>query len=148
MKRKDDKKELWAYSFDNEYYVGSYNSREEAIAAAKEEVETDKDLSFPNIHTKLYTGMQMVPELHWTDMAEYVIDSIQDNLDDDCGGTWSENFANDQISREDEDLLDERLNETIRQWIKDCNIVPGFFLIDIGTVLSIDISDWTKGGAR
>ena len=131
----------WAYSFDDEHYFGGYNSREEAIEAAKKDIKADRECAYPENYEKIYTGMEMIPTLRWCDMAEDYIESMQECLDDDCGGTWSENFINDRITREDEDALDEKLNAAVKEWIKERKIEPGFFLINTGTVESIVISD-------
>ena len=73
---------------------------------------------------------------------------MQDHLDDECGGEWSENFANDQVTRADEELLDERLNAVVEEWIKDCDIKPGFFLIANDSIEEVDISDWQEGAGN
>lgn len=123
----------WAYSFDGEDYYGNYDSREDAIKAAREDVEADRKSKYPENYKKIYTGMQVVPQLRWFDMAEDYIESMQENLDDDCAGRWSENFSN-QVSSEDEEALDEKLNAAVEEWIKERKIEPGFFLIDCNTV--------------
>ena len=136
----------WAYSFNDESYYGSYNSREEAIQAAKREIEAEKEdpVPFPTISEKLYTGEKIDPVLRWRDMAEYYIESMQENLDDDCGGTWSGVFSEDQVTNEDIEALDKKLNTAVEKGTKERHIEPGFFLIDNDTVMSVDISDLTK----
>ena len=134
----------WCYSFyKNESYIGSYDSKEAAIKAAREDVEADRDAPFPTKHEKLYVGVEVEPPITWYDMAENYIESMQENLEE--YGEYGENFANDYVTREDEEELDRRLNATVEQWIKDRNITPGFFNVD--EIEEIDISDWYEKGA-
>ena len=135
---------MWAYSFNGTDYTGSYETKEAAIEEAREDFETNKELPFPDKISGLWVGVEYEPEIHWSDFAEYYIDSMQDHLDDECGGEWSENFANDQVTRADEELLDERLNAVVEEWIKDCDIKPGFFLIANDSIEEVDISDWQE----
>ena len=113
----------WAYSFNGEDFTAGYDSKEEAINDA---VEATAQLPFPNEH--IYVGECEEPELNWTDQAENIIYSIRDYLNDEYGSDYVEYFE-DQITREDEAGLDERVNAAIDGWIKDYNIKAGFFKV-------------------
>lgn len=138
-------KEQWAYSFNDEDYEGCFDSKEEAIEEAKsiflEEAEMagyepDDDAGQPEV----WVGIAVTPPIEWTPYAEYYIESMQDHLE--YYGELAENFP-DQYSEDDVKELDRRLNDTVRQWLKDRSVTPGFFVIDRSE--KIDTSDWIRG---
>lgn len=113
----------YAYSFNGENYTGKFDSREDAI---REAAETQTGLPFP--HMEVYVGECVDPAFDWPAYAENIITDIGETLCDNYGGDLGESFS-DQVSLEDEETLDERINEAIRGWIRDCNITAGFYTV-------------------
>lgn len=126
----------YAYSFDGEQYHGDYNSREDAIKEGIEDAKSTGPYG-EKPHT-LYTGECFEPPITWCDMGENYVESMQENLDE--YGEWAELFDG-QVTNEDIEDLDKRLNVAVAEWIKDRNIKPGFFNIKPETVEEMSIEE-------
>ena len=130
----------WAYSFNGEDYYGECNSREDAIKEGIEDAKSTGPYS-EKPHT-LYTGKCYEPPITWSNMGEDYIESMQENLNE--YGEWAELFDG-QVTNEDIEELDKRLNAAVEGWIKDRKITPGFYNIEPATVETMDISDLAAG---
>lgn len=130
----------YAYSFDGENYHGCCDSREDAIKEGIEDAKSTGPYG-EKPHT-LYTGECFEPPITWDDMGERYVESMQENLDE--YGEWAELFDG-QVTNEDIEELDIRLNAAVEGWIKDRKIKPGFFNIKPATVETMDISDLAAG---
>ena len=110
----------WAISDNGEDYEGYYSTKEEAIQAGLEEANDELE--------EFYVGEAYEPEIEFVDgdvIAEHVIDRIQEHLNDE-GGEFAENFS---VTDEQIGQLEILLTETVKQWIEDCELKPGFSLI-------------------
>lgn len=110
-------KTRYCWSSDGEYYNGSFNTEQEAIEDAKECVE--------DICEEIYVGTCKEPVLSWNSIEEKIIESMYDNLYEECGES-SENF---QITREQELELANRIDKCVEQWIKDMKIKPNCWAV-------------------
>lgn len=110
-------KPRYCWSYDGERYIGDYKTEQEAIEDAKECVEDTCE--------KVYVGTCEVPNLYWCDIAEDIIQSIYDNLYEECGEV-SESF---EITREQEQELANRIDKCVEQWIKDMKIKPNCWTV-------------------
>lgn len=122
----DDKPPYWVntedkirycWSSDGEYYNGDFNSEEEAIEDAKETVN--------DVCEEIYVGTCKEPVLSWNSNEEKIIESMYDNLYEECGEP-SENF---QITREQELELANRIDKCVERWIKDMKIKPNCWAV-------------------
>lgn len=110
----------WAISDNGEDYECYYETKEEAIQAGLEKANDDLE--------QFYVGEAYEPEVEFVDgdvIAEHVIERIQEHLDDE-GGEFAENFS---VTDEQIGQLEILLTETVKQWIEDCELKPGFYLI-------------------
>lgn len=107
----------YCWSYDGECYTGSFNSEIEAIEDAKECVG--------DICEEVYIGTCEKPTLSWNSNEEEIIQSIYDNLYEECGEV-SESF---EITREQELELANRIDKCVKQWIKDMRIKPNCWAI-------------------
>ena len=105
-------KTRYCWSYDGEYYNGSFNTEQEAIEDAKECVEDTCE--------EVYIGTCKTPVLSWNSNEEKIIESMYDNLYEECGEV-SEIF---EITREQELELANRIDKCVEKWIKDMKIKP------------------------
>lgn len=107
----------YCWSYDGEYYNGDYNTEQEAIEDAKERVKDTCE--------EVYLGTCKEPVLSWNSNEEKIIESMYDNLYEECGEA-SENF---EITREQELELANRINKCVKRWIKDMKIKPNCWTV-------------------
>lgn len=108
-------KTRYCWSSDGEYYNGSFNTEQEAVEDAKETVN--------DFCEEVYVGTCEEPVLSWN--SEEIIESIYDNLYEECGEV-SESF---EITREQELELVNRIDKCVEQWIKDMKIKPNCWTV-------------------
>lgn len=122
----DDKPPYWidkvdktryCWSSDGDYYNGSFNTEQEAVEDAEKCVEDTCE--------EIYVGICEIPTLSWNYIEEDIIQSIYDNLYEECGEV-SKNF---EITDEQEKELYKRVNKCIEQWIKDMKIKPNCWTV-------------------
>lgn len=122
----DDKPPYWidkvdktryCWSDNGEYYIGSFDTEQEAIEDAKECVE--------DICEEIYVGTCEKPVLSWDSNEEEIIESMYDSLYGECGEV-SESF---EITREQELELANRIDKCVEQWIKDMKIKPNCWTV-------------------
>ena len=79
-------KDIWLYSWDDEYFASDeYESKEEAIEAAKKELKMTGE--FQKI---VYVGKKEEVDIPEID-AEEILERVQDRIDDEygeCGEGW------------------------------------------------------------
>ncbi|HBG2116800.1 hypothetical protein ACRVX5_11730 [Clostridioides difficile] len=115
-------KDVWLYSWDDEYFASDeYESKEEAIEAAKEElrrfgefgrlvyVEKKEEVNIPNID------------------AEEALESVQNEIDNEFGGYGEDWFEN--IHVEDILILENRISEVFKKWIDEFGYKPYWFVV-------------------
>lgn len=112
----------YCYSWDGENYSnGVFKTEEEAIATAK--------VDDPNAE-EVWVGIAVKPKLRWFSNEEQIIDSMIDNLREDCG-----EYAEDglDITSEQEVELGKMLDKAVEEWIDKYHIKPSCFtVIDCG----------------
>lgn len=115
------KKKRYCWSDDGEYYMGSFDTEQEAIEDAKKCIDNLYERHIEHI----YIGTFEIPTLEWCSNEERIIESMYELLNDECGES-SENF---EITREQEKELAKRIDQCVAQWIKDMNIKPNCYTI-------------------
>lgn len=110
-------KTRYCWSSNGEYYNGSFSTEQEAIEDAKETVD--------DVCEEIYVGTCKVPNLYWRDIGEDIVQSIYDNLYDECGEA-SESF---EITLKQVEELDKRVGKCVAQWIKDMKIKPNCWAV-------------------
>lgn len=115
---------LWSYTQDEEYWSNDwFSSKEEAIKAGREEWPGES-FKIGQQYNLEFTEKQCI----WFDLAENVIEIMDDALQDEVGEV-AEYWIN-QITREDEEDLNKRIGKAIMGWIQDKVGQPNVFLVD------------------
>lgn len=114
-----EKKELikpskqWCYSWDGENYSnGLFDSKEEALKDAKDSM-TDAE--------EVYIGIAVSPKLRWVSNEEQIIESMNENLYDDCGEYAEEGL---EVTTEQEVDLGRMIDKAVEEWIDKHHIRP------------------------
>ena len=110
-------KTRYCWSSDGEHYNGSFDTEQETIEDAKETVN--------DVCEEIYVGICKEPVLSWNSNEEEIIESMYDNLYEECGEA-SESF---EITREQELKLANRIDKCVEQWIKDMKIKPNCWTV-------------------
>ncbi|MCZ1090830.1 hypothetical protein O0889_01025 [Clostridioides difficile] len=117
-----NKKDVWLYSWDGEYFASDeYESKEEAILGAKEEIKR-----FGETERLVYVGKK--EEVNIPDIdAEDALERVQDRIDDEFGGFGEDWFEN--IRVEDILILENRISEVFKKWIDEFGYKPYWFSV-------------------
>ncbi|MCC0627735.1 MULTISPECIES: hypothetical protein [unclassified Clostridioides] len=117
-----ENKEIWLYSWDDEYFESDeYESKEKAVEAAKEELERIGDFE-----ENVYVGKREDVSLPRIDIED-TVERVQELIDDEfgeCGEGWIT-----RIEDEDIKILDNELNEVFSKWIDEFGYKPTWFKI-------------------
>ncbi|HBG2558362.1 hypothetical protein OKR31_18655 [Clostridioides difficile] len=124
-------KDVWLYSWDDEYFSDDeYESKEEAIEAAKEELlkfrefgECIYDKEFGEL---VYVGKKEDVSLPGIDVED-TLERVQELIDDEF-----EDYSEDWITRikdEDRKILDDRLNKVFENWINEFGYKSTWFKV-------------------
>lgn len=116
MKNNDPK---WCYSLNEEDFTGGLCSKEDAISEGREYAIDDDKPYF-------YIGKAI------SDFTPSIdIDCIIENIQEDAyqnGGEWAEGYLED-ITKEQANELDEKLNDVLSNWIDKYNIKANWFTV-------------------
>lgn len=110
-------KTKYCWSYDGEYYTGSFKTEQEAIEDAKECVGDTCE--------EVYVGTCKEAVLSWNINEEDIIESMYNNLYEECGEV-SESF---EITKEQAIELFKRIDKCVEQWIKDMKIKPNCWTV-------------------
>ncbi|EMJ5875660.1 hypothetical protein KWU03_14965 [Clostridioides difficile] len=115
-------KDVWLYSWDDEYFASDeFESKEEAIEAAKKELKM-----FGHLEENVYIGKREDVSLPGVD-TEDVLERVQELIDnefDEYGEDWIT-----RIKDEDRKILDDRLNKVFENWINEFGYKPTWFKV-------------------
>ncbi|HGM3470997.1 TPA: hypothetical protein ACKORP_003982 [Clostridioides difficile] len=112
-------KDIWLYSWDDEYFASDeYESKEEAINGAKEELKR-----FKEVKQCVYIGKKEDVNIH----AEDALERVQDRIDDEFGGFGEDWFEN--IRAEDILTLENRISKVFKKWIDEFGYKPYWFVV-------------------
>ena len=115
-------KDVWLYSWDDECFRSDeYESKEEAVEAAKEELR-----KFGEFKRWVYIGKKEeadIPDIN----AKDTLECIQDRIDDEYGEYGEDWFEN--IRAEDILILESRISEVFKKWIDDFKYKPYWFAV-------------------
>lgn len=117
----------YAYSIDDYYYNGCFDSIEEALEEAKRE--------YKNID-EVYIGTVTRPKLRWNANEERILESMQDNLDEDCG-EFADGFL-DGISTEQEIELAHMIDKAVEEWLEKYQIKPTCYTVNDGALYPLN----------
>lgn len=114
---------IWAYSLDDETMGGTYDTREEAVAAGM------RDAGDEYLSVFIHECRPYRPEVD----AQTVIESVRDEA---CQAVGSEIVEYDDwlygVTEEEEAMLGEMLTGALREWMRLTGNEPGF-LLTVGT---------------
>lgn len=115
-------KDIWLYSWDDERFSSDeYESKEDAIEAAKEEFR-----KLGEFKRWVCVGKKEEAYIPCLD-AENILDYVQDRIDDEFG-EFGESWSS-YIKDEDEKILDDRLNEVFENWINEFGYKPDWCMV-------------------
>ncbi|MCI9976507.1 hypothetical protein JY742_10280 [Clostridioides difficile] len=115
-------KDVWLYSWDDEYFVSDeYESKEEAIEAAKEELRRLGEFG-----RLVYVGQKEEVNIPDIDAGE-ALERVQDKIDNEFGGYGEDWFEN--IRVEDILILESRISEVFKKWIDEFGYKPYWFVV-------------------
>ncbi|UUV46501.1 hypothetical protein [Bacillus phage vB_BanS-Thrax3] len=111
---------MWCYSRDGEHFEGEFETKKDAIAEAifylKEE-DDDRDYIYIGISQEIGLGVN----------ASQIIEDLQEQAYDQAGD-YADSFLT-RVPREQEELLEARMNEVLHDWLKDFNHKPNFWTV-------------------
>lgn len=114
----------WMYNLSgNEIWNGEeFDTKEEAVKEAKKEIEEEglDNISFEigQIAQAFVSGVDV----------DYILENVAENTTNEVGEV-GEDYLED-VTKEDRDELEEKLNEVLFKWIKEHNYEPSFFKIE------------------
>ncbi|EQI32065.1 hypothetical protein [Clostridioides difficile] len=115
-------KDVWLYSWDDECFRSDeYESKEEAVEAAKEELKR-----LGEIKRWGYIGKKEEADIPDID-AKDALECIQNRIDDEYGEYVEDWFEN--IRAEDILILESRISEVFKKWIDDFKYKPYWFAV-------------------
>ncbi len=109
----------WTFSADEGWWGNEdYVTREEAIEAGKEAYGDPKSDKFEDFYIGQIAKVDFeYQDAKWLGLAEKVIENFVDMLSDEIG-EGSERWY-DNITKEDEDKLNNRLSQAVMSWIEE-----------------------------
>ncbi|CCL28342.1 TPA: hypothetical protein UM045_003408 [Clostridioides difficile] len=115
-------KDVWLYSWDDECFRSDeYESKEEAVEAAKEELKRLGEI-------KRWVYIEKKEEADIPDIdAKDALECIQNRIDDEYGEYGEDWFEN--IRAEDILILESRISEVFKKWIDDFKYKPYWFAV-------------------
>ncbi|EAA0008350.1 TPA: hypothetical protein ACMVTQ_002170 [Clostridioides difficile] len=115
-------KDVWLYSWDDEYFASDeYESKEEAIQGAKEELR-----EFGEFSRLVYVGQKEEVDIPNID-AEDALELVQGRIDNEFGGYGEDWFEN--IRAEDIVILENRISKVFKKWIDEFGYKPYWFVV-------------------
>lgn len=107
----------YCYSWDGENYSnGLFATKEEAVLDAK----AVKQMAGYD-EKEVYVAQAIMPELSWNSNVEYILESMLEDLHEQCG-EYADGALG--ITEEMEQDLEKRLSSQVRQWIARYKIKP------------------------
>ena len=110
-------KYYWNFNEDEEVWHNSYPTIASCIEEAKREKE-DREIA------KNHVFIGEVEPYEPIVYADYLIDSIREQAYEECG-ECCEGWL-DGLNREQEEILEERLNKVLIDWLEETNNSPSF----------------------
>ena len=109
----------YCYSFDgNNYDSGLFETKKEAIESAKKDRPEEENV---------WIGTAVKPTLRWNSCEEEIIESIQEDLYDQCG-EYAEGQLDDITNKQELDLA-KMIDEAVAKWIKKYDIKPSCYTV-------------------
>lgn len=110
----------YSYSFDNELYSWEYNSVEEALADAKQEVKSGQEDAKVVYIGRIYEFEPCVD-------ADSIIERLQYDADYEAGECAIDYLEGVKIA--DRQKLQEMLTEAFNQWAAETHNEPTFYIV-------------------
>lgn len=114
----------WMYNFnDNEIWTGEeFDTKEEAIEEGRMEIQEE---GFDNESFEI--GQIAEVSVSGVDV-DFILENVAENTTNEVGEV-GEDYLYD-VTKEDRDELEEKLNEVLFAWIKEHKYEPSFFKIE------------------
>ena len=123
--------EKYCYSFIGENYdSGLFETRKEAIESAKKDRPEEENV---------WVGIVVKPTLRWNSCEEEIIESMQEDLYDQCG-EYAEGQLDD-ITNEQELALAKMIDEAVEKWINKYNIKTSCYTVENCKLHNLDESE-------
>ncbi|MDL0163655.1 hypothetical protein [Clostridioides difficile] len=115
-------KNIWLYSWDDECFRSDeYESKEEAVEAAKEEFKR-----LGEIKRWVYIGKKEEVSMPQIDVED-ALEHVQHRIDGEFGGYGEDWFENIRI--EDIIILENRIKEVFEKWMDEFGYKPYWFVV-------------------
>lgn len=122
----------WMYNLRGyEIWNGEeFDTREEAIIEGKKEIEEE---GLPNDSFEI----GQIAEVFVSGVdVDYILENVAENTTDEVGEVGEDYL--DDVTKEDRDELEEKLNEVLFKWIKEHKYEPNFFKIENTEKIELD----------
>ena len=117
----------WMYNLTgNETWWGeAFETKEEAIKEGRKEAKKE-ELDIMCISSFEVGQIAEVP-ISGIDV-DFVLENVAENTTDECGEVGDDYLSD--VTKEDEEELEEKLNEVLFAWIEEHNYKPDFYKIE------------------
>ncbi|MBH0311948.1 hypothetical protein I7E32_16370 [Alcaligenes faecalis] len=113
----------WCYSFNEEYFHGEFDSREEVI---KEAIEENKDYNYKYKVCQIGKSTEApTPGIDVTSLLENIVNEAIQDLPDGVGNEYLDN-----VTKEHAEELEEELNEVLHKWFEKYGYKPTWFVVN------------------
>ncbi len=126
---------MWAYSFDNQYYMGTMETRDLAIEAAAKEAQATLDArrrnwnnpDIPGRRVKVYVGECEFHKPCFSSCCD-IIERLEEQVADSEFGEYVDGWL-DGVTSEQVQELENAVDAAVNEWLKKNNLEPSFFLV-------------------
>lgn len=128
-----------SYSYDGKYYRGTFDNTAEALEEAMNDIKNMREKP-----TKIFVGQC---DIFRPSISSYdAIDAVQCQAADECG-EYGEDYL-DEVTREQREDLEERMNKAFQEWIDKYNLYPWFYTIPSFDIYTFDGEKIIQEGAE
>lgn len=117
----------FSYSFDEERYGFLYDSIEETLKDAIEEIEALRKCNASDIPEKIFVGECRIYEPTLLNSGDDVIEAIKLQASD-AGGEWADDYLDD-VTKEQVEELEKNLDDVFQKWIDKYKFQPNFYTV-------------------
>ncbi|WP_153732727.1 hypothetical protein [Sporosarcina obsidiansis] len=112
----------WIYNTNEEVWMncGSYDTKEEAIQAGKDEYEGNRY----QFYVGQISNINLVPGVN----VDYIIEDIAENVYSEVGEA-AECYLDD-VRKEDSSELEDKLNKVLFEWMDKHDYMPKYFRVN------------------
>ena len=118
-----------SYSFDNENYGSTFDSTEEALKEAFEEIQCYERNGYSTVPEKVYVGECEMFKPNLASSGWDVIEAAILQSDDEGFGEWNDDYLSD-VTKEQREELESELDAVFQKWITRHGFEAGFYKVN------------------